>query len=143
MIVTGLVMNAADKWTFHLPPGTWRIVALVPGRAAEYRTVRLNRDHTETIVPSSGLGVTVEVRRNGKPVGDARVTLRMSDGTLLGPASSPIDMLMKPRWWVTDGEGRVELPSVAPGRYAIMVNNEPTDTITVRDTPIEHEVTLR
>ena len=142
LFASGGEPNFQDKLTGRVPPGRYRIYVTAPNRAPIHSRLIEIRGEPIVLRLERGSETVLRFDRGGKPVDEASVEILDADGTHLGPGANALELMMNPRAWQTDAQGRISAGRLADGNYTVRLDGKPVGEFTVAGRPLERRFTL-
>jgi len=132
--------GGAPTHEFFLAPGRYRVIASRRGLApvlGELVDMRTNRELRLTLGP----GVTVQLTLTDAagPLANREVDVRNEHGLRLG-GQSPIEIMLAPQAFRTDGGGVLELSNVPAGSYTLRIDGKEAGRFDVGRSPVTKRI---
>jgi len=136
-------LDPRRSYEYRLPQGRYRLTATAVGLAPIHgEIVDLDSDRKITLPFERGSAVELTVRRSGRPVEGARVTLVQDNGIHLGPANNLIALIQAPRHWLSPAHGVVVIHDVRQGSYRIRIDGRLYGRVTVGTSLVKRSIDL-
>jgi len=136
-------LDPRRSYEYRLPQGRYRLTATAVGLAPIHgEIVDLDSDRKITLPFERGSAVELTVRRSGRPVEGARVTLLQDNGIHLGPANNLIALIQAPRHWLSPVDGVVVIPGVRQGSYRIRIDGQLYGRVTIGTSLLKRSIDL-